>query len=46
MTTVIRLQNEGVCFFFRELIGGEVDMGGPGLDVDVADEELSMLKLF
>ena len=46
MTSVLRLRNEGVCFFFRELMGDEADMGGPGLDVDVAAEELSMLKLF
>ena len=46
MTSVLRLKNEGVCFFFRELMGDEEQHGGPGLDVDVAAEDLSMLKLF
>ena len=44
MTSVLRLRNEGVCFFFRELMGDEADKGV--LDVDVAAEDLSMLKLF
>ena len=48
MTSVLRLRNEGVCFFilFLEFMGDEEQHGGPGLDVDVAAEDLSMLNLF
>jgi hypothetical protein len=44
MTSVLKLRNDGVDFFLCEVLGEELEIGGPGLEEHVVVDESSALK--